>query len=440
VQDEIAGLIAQAMQVKLGMTAPLASASGQARIPAAYDAYLQARGIENREWYNEKSSARIVALLEKAVELDPDFALGWAQLSFAHVYTYFANLDHTEARLTEAKTALDTAYRLAPDSPAVFSSFGNYYYYGFRDYDRAREYFERAGRLLPNSPVVAFYMGDIDRRQARWASALANLRRAVELDPINTGYLNVYRSVLSAVRRYDESLAISRRQLALNPDSEGERLGHAYAIFTATGSKKDGDELFARMPPEVFDSPRMVSLRKAWAFYTGDFDGFIRLDRRQPYLEEGGAPRYQQALFAAIAYEAQGDVAAARARLAGFPEQMRTRLEGEPNNSDLWQRLAQIEAILGHADEAERCIARALALVPEGRDAVEGIDIARSRAFVLARTGRRDEAIAEYARLLGIPGSPSLHSLRHGAFWAILRGDPKWEAVLADPKNIAPLY
>ena len=147
----------------------------------------------------------------------------------------------------------------------------------------------------------------------------------------------------------------------------------------------------------------------------------------------------------AIVLAAQGDVAAARARLQGFPEEMRSRLQGsEAENAPLWGTLARIEAILGHKEEALRCARKAVELVPESVDTFTGPNYAAHLAFVFAWTGDKDRAIAEFGRLLRTPVHPVLginvHQMKSDPRFFPLRGDPRFEALLNDPKNNAPLF
>ncbi len=106
-----------------------------------------------------------------------------------------------------------------------------------------------------------------------------------------------------------------------------------------------------------------------------------------------------------------------------------------------------MQAVLGHNDEALRSAHRAVELLPESRDAVNGPALSVALAFVHAWTGDKDRAIAELTRLLRVPcwvvptGPPiNVHAMRRSAWFAPLRGDPRYEALLDEPANNAPIF
>jgi Tfp pilus assembly protein PilF len=126
-----------------------------------------------------------VELLNKAVARDPNFFLAYCQLAFVHDLVYQQEKDHTPARLALAQLAIDSAFRLRPDSGEAHLALGWHLYWGYADYARARAELALAQQSLPNNPRVYELAGLIDRRQGRWSEATQNLERACELDPRN---------------------------------------------------------------------------------------------------------------------------------------------------------------------------------------------------------------------------------------------------------------
>ncbi|MES1167532.1 MAG: hypothetical protein ABUL61_00040, partial [Oleiharenicola lentus] len=188
IQSELSSQIAGALKAALSPEEKALLARKPTENPAAYDLFLRARDILNREGNTPATRGRQIALLQSAVDLDPGFAQAWGELAASCAYWHFLSFPDMDAYMARAKAAIDQAIKLAPDDPEVFSSLGTYYYYGFRDYARAAEQYERRERLQPNSAVVANSLSLILRRQGRWAQSLPYARRAAELDPANVSY------------------------------------------------------------------------------------------------------------------------------------------------------------------------------------------------------------------------------------------------------------
>jgi hypothetical protein len=175
---------------------------------------------------------------------------------------------------------------------------------------------------------------------------------------------------------------------------------------------------------------------------TGDYAEFLRLDRLQPFFDEDGNPHYVQALGAAVVYAAQGDLPGARQRLADFPAELRARIEREPANARIRGELGLMEALLGHNSEAVRLAREGVELLPESRDALDGVNFS---LFALVRVqawiGDKDAAFAGLAHILRVPnGGGGVHAFRFVPWFVPLRSDPRWEALLNDPVNNAPLF
>jgi TolB-like protein len=402
---------------------------------AAYELYLKARTSNNRENFAPGVAQNQEAWLQAAVEMDPKFAAAWGALGALHARFYFNYLDQTAARQAKARVAIDRAVSLAPDLPDVIAAVGRYHYLAERNYAKATEQFQRVLRTEPNSIEAWQYLGVIQRSEGRWLDALASNRKAVQLDPRSIVDARNFIGTLRMGRRWEEARAEARRLVAIDPELVASHFLLAQVAFAATGSVREFEDVAAFYAKS---HPSEKGVLKMMAEYRGDFEEYLRLDREEPYWNEGPAPRVQ-ALAAAEMYFALGRIDAARARLENHPVQIRARLESEPANSALWQALSRMEVILGHNDEGLRCALKATEQ-PAARDAFDGPAAWANLIIVRTWIGEKDRALADLADFLRRPSYATVHTLRRSVALSPLRGDPRFEALLSDPKNNAPLF
>ena len=99
-----------------------------------------------------------------------------------------------------------------------------------------------------------------------------------------------------------------------------------------------------------------------------------------------------------------------------------------------------MEAILGHKEEALQYAEQGMELVPESRDALDGGTAATARAYTYDLNGNKEQALAEYTRLFRLPqiNFPSIYEFKRQ--FSTLHGDQRFEALLNDPANNAPLF
>jgi Flp pilus assembly protein TadD len=142
---------------------------------------------------------------------------------------------------------------------------------------------------------------------------------------------------------------------------------------------------------------------------------------------------------AAFVFAALGDQPAMRVRAAEAATELGRALETQPTNAGLWASLGGVHALLGERDEALRCARKAMELVPESRDALSGPTYRQNYGSCLAWLGDKDAALAELERLLHTPWGENVYLAKHGLTWFPLRGHPRFEALVNDPKNNAPL-
>jgi TolB-like protein/cytochrome c-type biogenesis protein CcmH/NrfG len=442
VQAELATAIVSALQAALSPEEKAAIVRQPTRNPAAYDFYLRGRESLNHDTIADGPILdKQEAFFQSAVDLDPEFAEAWAELAFIHAFKVFGGRDQSAGRAARAKSAIERAVHLAPDSPDVIRLLGMYYYYSARDYARADEQFQKVIRLQPNDATTYYSLGLIQRRQDQWVESIQNLRKATQLDPGSLTYAYVLASELTTGRRYEEAVVEQRRLAALAP----ERLGEAYALarlsWLAHGSLREVEDFFSKLSPEQTNSIPALRLRLKWASDRSDADEMLRLDEILARSDPGYLADEFKTLDAAWALMSRGDAEGARVRLGDFPAKLRARVAAEPQNAPQWFVLGQMEAFLGHKAEALRCCAKAVELRPESLDALDGRFCRFIQAEVLAWTGEHDRALAEYAYVFRAPTPMvNVYFMQHDFASRALQADPRFQALLNDPKNNAPLF
>jgi tetratricopeptide (TPR) repeat protein len=275
----------------------------------AYDSYVRAVAmIYNAQLTSQAhlvDLSEAVDLLNKAIARDPNFFLAYCQLGFVHDLIYQQEKDHTPSRLDLAKSAIDSAFRLRPDSGEAHLALGWHLYWGYADYDRARAELALAQQSLPNNPVVYELTGLIDRRQGRWDDAVRNLERAYELDPRNEPNLITLATTYLWLHDYDQMARVLDSIITLHPDRRRPRLIRA---GIEEGRRADTGPLHAVIQkiltdePESEKDPLVTSWRFDLALHDRDLDAAGRLAAALPGSRElwsvdaGTAPRRHIAL------------------------------------------------------------------------------------------------------------------------------------------------
>ena len=252
IQSEIAKTIADQLQAKLSPREKAAIEKPATTDLTAYDLYLQAQSLfadisgQVKARGNLTQAARF---LDEAVRRDQRFLIAWCLLARVHSNIYVDGFDHTPARLEMAHAAIEKALQLQSDSGEAHLALADYYYYGFRDYERARTELTSARRTLPNSAEVFEYTGYIDRRQGRWDNATRNLERALDLDPRNlfiqvAALYHWQHRYADEVRTYDRALKIVPGD-PFDSDasrSRGSRLARRHQALSGNARRADRGE------------------------------------------------------------------------------------------------------------------------------------------------------------------------------------------------------
>jgi serine/threonine protein kinase/Flp pilus assembly protein TadD len=438
IQSEIARAIANQLQARLSPSEKAAIEKPPTTDFAAYDLYLRARALyadTTDQVHAAEKLPQAGRLLDEVVARDPHFLLAWVLLASVHSDIYFSGFDHTPARLDLAKAAVQAALRLQPDAGEAHLALADYYYHGFRDYERAGNELAIARRTLPNNAEVFEYICYINRRAGHWEEATRNLERALELDPRNFYTLQQLALTYQEVRRYADEARTYDRALTIVPGDPVTRINRAQVALDWQADIKPFQTTLATLlsedpsvAPDV-DDPfyalcERTSAAAARVLTNYPRDGVVYNGVNFPHAYwEGVVARWQ------------GDSAKARAAFIAARSEVARTVEKQSDDAAALSLLGMIDAGLERKEEALREGRRACELLPISKDAIDGVAFAVNLAQIYTWTGEKDLAIEQIVAVERVPNFLSYGFLKLQPVWDSLRGDPRFEKIVA---SLAP--
>src|SRR4030043_830348 len=228
IQEEISSAVAENLRLRLGGEEKKRLAKRYTENPAAYQDYLK-----GRFYWNKRTKEGVLKGLEyfsRAIEKDPRYALAYAGLADSYAlmgrYSYLSPLDAYPKGVQAAEKALEIDKTLgeAHNSLAFIKR-----YYDF-DWAASEREFKLALEFSPNYATAHHWYALQLSMLGRHAEAMAEIRRAVELDPLSLIIKTNVAWVLYFARDYDRAIEIFKETLELDPNYAlaHERLGQTY--------------------------------------------------------------------------------------------------------------------------------------------------------------------------------------------------------------------
>ena len=396
----------------------------------AYQAYLL--GVQYFVGGTEEWEQRLAAeMLERAVELDPEFAVAHAMLSEAHSRLYHYRFDFTSERLNMARMSAEDAMKLRPDLPEGHRALGYFYYWGHRDYDRALEHFAASAEGLPNDANLLGGIFYVSRRQGRWHDAVQALDRWRQLDPQAYSLAWHAHDTHQLMRNFERAEEELRRAIGIAPNRHEVYCDGAWTYFLWDGTTDRAWRLLESAPS--LESRRIE-------YTTLQLDMFDRnpesaLARLQDVPGDGFSLQLwfvPRDLLECMCLFQMNEVRRGELACESVVKFLNNKIEERPHDHRLHIALGHALALLGQREAAVRAGEHGADLIPISKDALDGGYQAIELAKIYTRVGRIDKALDLIDELLSIPCSLSIGLLRLDPVWDPLRDHPRFQALLEE--------
>jgi len=446
VESEVAQEVADSLKAKLSPAEANTVATAPTKDTAAYDLFLKGEYEERLAENSLKAESfdQAATWYRQAIARDPGFALAIARLVQSRMLRHWFVEQMSEAELAEIRQMTEQALTLAPNLAGARIALGQYYYYGYRDYEHASAEFGRAIQLQPNNSQALQFSGYAHRRQGQWKQCLAELKEALEQDPRDASLTANLASAYNWLRMWKDAGRTAREALSIDPHAVQGMTELLRSILDGSGDVNEAQRVLATFPAEEkilvrsnAGEIRYVTGDRAYVFISArNFQAAMKVWE----AGEADAPDQRQRLSARVAIQVlAGDLKSAETPAQKATQLLEERLRDRPNEIASMMELSWCHLALKRDSNALRLARQAASLLPPEKDAILGNFILTGLAQIEARTGGATDAVAILRRQLAdTVGHVSIARLKIDPVWDPIRNDPGFQQLLTMKEHVGP--
>jgi serine/threonine-protein kinase len=399
----------------------------------AYNYYLQGNYYYWKTNFSGDNNAAI-ELFEKAIGLDPGFALAYAGIAKCLLDQYWFYKDHSEDILLESKQAIDKAFKIDPDLPDAHLALGAYYYYGYLKYSEALKQFELVLKDQPKNSEAIYWSAAVQRRSGNWEMAKSEFEKAIELNPARQDMAEDAAETFDLLRDYSKAEEYYNMAILIQPDWIFTYTYFSRMLIRWRGDTGKAREILgnaARNNKSSISDSLIIETSVLIDIYEGKYEEALKdislfkndVIQTQFYFR----PKY---LYYATIYGLMNKPELEHAYYDSTRILLEKRIIDFPEDQRLYSSLGIAFAGLGLNEKAISKGERAVKLLPISKEAYKGPFLVEDLALVYVMVGKYDDAINQIKYLLSIPGFLSTKILELDPRWAPLKNQPEFKKMM----------
>jgi TolB-like protein/Tfp pilus assembly protein PilF len=399
----------------------------------AYNYYLQGNFYYWKS-YASQDFKTAIKLYEKAIELDPDFALAYTKIANCLISQYWFYEDRSEEVLQKAKQLIDKAFEIDSDLPEGHLALGLYYYQGYLEYSKALEQLKMVLKEQPRNSEALYYSGCVYRRAGNWEIAKADLLKALELDPRSSRIAYNTGQTFDLLRDYPQAQYYYNIANMLQLDWSSTYIDLSHMFLRWEGDTRKAREILenAVRNNKSFKSDSLIIESNVLIdIYDGKYEEALKNISTYKFNVFQTQWYYKpKNLYYANIYGLMNKPKLEHAYYDSTRIFLEKKIIDIPEDPRLYSSLGIAYAGLGLDKKSISASRKAVELLPIKKEAWKGVYFLEDMACAYVMLGKYDKAIDQIKYLLSIPGILSTKILELDPRWAPLKNQPEFKKIL----------
>lgn len=403
---------------------------------AAYEAYLHAKTIMRAPDYKREKYLEAEVWVKSALDNDPEFALAWAMMVEIHGEAIWLGYDNSPERFRMVQDALSKASQYGPFLPETLAARGEYLYRVENNFHEAEIAFRSASEAKPGDADLRVRLALTERRTGKWEQSVESYQQAIDLDPDNLQARTSLVETLLNMGEFERVEPLVNAWIEKYPQSMDLKSYKTMILVLGHGNVEAARHWHGQL--QAYSGVAYFGMAVTLPWYERDYQSAIDIWTTPEFAPLADNPAGRVSIMAIKSQSymlANNDEKAQELARQVIEEALKIEPDSDLSHAFILNDLAVAYLLNGQPDKALETSLKALALYPESRDSLNGVYISNNHAWIMAKAGLHDEALAEIERLLSTPAGMNRWDLYLNPIWDFFRDDERFNELIR-PRNL----